>query len=198
VLDTAGITNEIEQFNLNIGLSCAQFVLAISGAMFVDKWGRRNMLMTSMFSISICWIGVVAATSAVAKDAANKSAGSAAVAMIFIFDIVFSFGITPMQALYPVEVLSFEMRAKGMTFSSLAMNAAILINNLAIPVALNNIEWKIYIFYAVWCFVQGIVFYFVLVETRGFTLEELDQIFAERNPCKASLKKRDVAELEAR
>jgi hypothetical protein len=134
VHDTAGITNEIEQFNLNIGLSCAQFVFVISGAMFVDKWGRGNMLMTSMFSISICWIGVVAATSAVAKDAANKSAGSAAVAMIFIFDIIFSFGITPMQALYPVEVLSFEMRAKGMALSSLAMNAAILINNLAIPV----------------------------------------------------------------
>ena len=48
----------------------------------------------------------------------------------FIFGAVFSVGITPLQALYPVEVLSFEMRAKGMAFSSLAVNAGGLLSVL--------------------------------------------------------------------
>ena len=31
-----------------------------------------------------------------------------------------------------------------------------------------------------------------MVETRGRTLEELDDIFEAKNPCKASLSKEDV------
>jgi hypothetical protein len=53
----------------------------------------------------------------------NKAAGTASLAFIFIFGAVFSVGFTPLQALYPVEVLSFEMRAKGMGFSGFAVAA---------------------------------------------------------------------------
>jgi hypothetical protein len=42
---------------------------------------------------------------------------------IFIFGAVYSIGFTPLQALYPVEVLSFEMRAKGMGFSGMTVAA---------------------------------------------------------------------------
>ncbi len=44
-----------------------------------------------------------------------------------------------------VEVLSFEMRAKGMAFSSLAVNVGGLLNQFAWPVSLKNIGWKTYI-----------------------------------------------------
>jgi hypothetical protein len=53
----------------------------------------------------------------------NKAAGTASLAFIFIFGAVYSVGFTPLQALYPVEVLSFEMRAKGMGFSGFAVAA---------------------------------------------------------------------------
>jgi hypothetical protein len=52
----------------------------------------------------------------------NTAAGDATLAFQFIFGAVYSVGFTPLQALYPVEVLSFEMRAKGMAFGSLFMN----------------------------------------------------------------------------
>ena len=47
-----------------------------------------------------------------------------------------------MKTLYPVEVLSFEGRAKGMAFSSLAVNAGGLLNQFAWPIALADIGWK--------------------------------------------------------
>lgn len=123
----------------------------------------------------------------------NASAAKATLAMIFIFGAVYSVGLTPLQALYPVEVLSFEMRAKGMAFSSLAVNAGGLLNQFAWPVSLKAIGWKTYIVFVVWCAVQTAVFYFFLPETKGRTLEELDQIFAARNPVKASLKAHKIA-----
>jgi Na+/melibiose symporter-like transporter len=109
------------------------------------------------------------------------------VAMIFLFGAVYSIGITPLQALYPVEVLSFEMRAKGMAFSQLAVNAGGLLNQFAWPISLQKIGWETYIVFTVWDAVQVIVFYFLLPETKKRTLEELDLVFEARNPVKESL-----------
>lgn len=76
------------------------------------------MLLWVNIGCAICWIGVTAATGVQASTGSKASSG-AAVAMIYLFQVVYSFGWTPLQALYPVEVLSFEMRAKGMAFSNL-------------------------------------------------------------------------------
>ncbi|KAF1828048.1 hypothetical protein BDW02DRAFT_593425 [Decorospora gaudefroyi] len=99
----------------------------------------------------------------------NDSAARATVAMIFLFGAVYSIGITPLQALYPVEVLSFEMRAKGMAFSTLA-----------------KIGWRTYIVFTVWDAIQVVVFFFLLPETKRRTLEELDVVFEAKNPVKES------------
>ena len=97
--------------------------------------------------------------------------------MIFIFGMVYSVGTTPLQALYPVEVLSFEMRAKGMAFSALAVNVGNLVNQFAWPISLAEIGWKTYIVFTIWDGIQFMVFYFLLPETKKRTLEELDLIF---------------------
>ena len=57
---------------------------------------------------------------------------------------------------------------------------------------LAHIRWKVYIVFAVWCAIEAILCYFILVETKGRTLEELDEIFATKNPRKASTAKRLV------
>jgi len=113
--------------------------------------------------------------------------------MIFLFGAVFSIGFTPLQALYPVEVLSYEMRAKGMAFSNLAVAVGGLLNQFAWPISLAKIGWHTYIVFVVWDFVQLIVFYFLLPETKKRTLEELDNIFEAPNPVKASLIPQKVA-----
>jgi hypothetical protein len=53
----------------------------------------------------------------------NTVAATVSLVFIFVFGAVYSIGFTPLQALYPVEVLSFEMRAKGMGFSGFAVAA---------------------------------------------------------------------------
>ena len=80
--------------------------------------------------------------------------------MIFLFGMVYSIGLTPLQALYPIEVLSFEMRAKGMAFSSLAVSVGGLLNQFAWPVSLKAMGWHTYIIFVIWDFVQFGVFYF--------------------------------------
>lgn len=181
VLDTAGYSGQIEQANITLINSCQQFVWAIVGALLVDKVGRRPLLLFSFSACTIVWLGMTIASnqfemSYIGDDEdgdpmySNSAASKASLAMIFIFGAVFSFGITPLQALYPVEVLSFEQRAKGMAFSNLAVNAAGMLNQFAWPVSMAEIGWKTYIVFTVWDAIQVIVVYFVLPETKGRTV----------------------------
>jgi Sugar (and other) transporter len=99
-------------------MNAVQILLAAVGSMFVDSIGRRPMLIWVNIGCAVCWIGVTASAGVQASTGSKASSG-ACVAMIYIFQAVYSFGWTPLQALYPVEVLSFEMRAKGMAFSNM-------------------------------------------------------------------------------
>ncbi|EKG20499.1 Sugar/inositol transporter [Macrophomina phaseolina MS6] len=192
LLSSAGYTTEVSKANINLFYSCEQFIIAICGALCVDKLGRRPLLLFSMIGCSMVWVGMTIATSQFDKTE-SPAASKAATAMIFLFGAVFSFGITPLQALYPVEVLSFEMRAKGMAFSSFSLNAAMLLNQFAWPVSMEKIGWRTYIIFTIWDAIQAVIIYFFIPETKNRTLEELDDIFHQKNPTKASLQKRKVA-----
>lgn len=76
---------------------------------------------------------------------------------------------------FVVEVLSFEMRAKGMAFSSLAVNVGGLLNQFAWPVSLKNIGWKTYIIFIVWCVVQTAIIYVFFPETKNRTVSNIDK-----------------------
>ncbi|KAL2430675.1 Lactose permease [Exophiala dermatitidis] len=210
VLDTAGVNDSIGKANVSLGYSVFQFVFAVLGAHFVERIGRRKMMMAGFFGVSIVWICMTASAGTLASslvsgsvdggDAvfSNHAAGHAVLAFIFIYGAVYSFNLTPLQSLYPVECISFEIRAKGMAFQSFFVNAAGLINQFAWPIALKKIEWKTYIIFIVWTAIQGVLSYFFFPETRKRTLEELDQIFEAKNPVKYSIRKKTVAVTEDR
>ena len=138
VLDTVGIHSNVGQANITLINACQQFLFALLGANLVDRVGRRPLLLFSNIGCCVVWLAVTISTAIYTKSippldpnadptikvyGTNKTAGAASLAFIFIFGAVYSVGFTPLQALYPVEVLSFEMRAKGMGFSGFAVAA---------------------------------------------------------------------------
>lgn len=63
------------------------------------------MLMASCVGMSIA-LAVVAATTAEYEKSGSVPSSSASIAFIFIFGVVFAVAFTPMQPIYPAEVLS--------------------------------------------------------------------------------------------
>lgn len=179
VLSSAGYTGPIEQANITLINNVIQFVCACCGAMLVDRIGRRPLLIFSFSACTAVWLGMTIDSSrfAASYDPINEvytdtNASRACLAMIFLFGAVFSIGITPLQGLYIVEVLSFEQRAKGMAFGNLAVNAAGLLNQFAWPVSMDSIGWHTYIIFTVWDAIMTTYVYFVLPETKGRTVSD--------------------------
>ena len=94
-----------------------------------------------------------------------------------------------MQSLYPSEVLAFSTRAKGLAYLNFMNNAVKVLNTYVPPVAIANSGYKFYILYIIWDAFGVAVIYFFFVETRGRSLEELDELFEAKNPRKESVRR---------
>ncbi|KAG8736112.1 hypothetical protein FRC12_017773 [Ceratobasidium sp. 428] len=112
---------------------------------------------------------------------------NAGISFIYLFMVIFSFGWTPMQALYPAEILSYQSRAKGLAFLNIVTQGSSCINTFGLPVALEKLGWKTYIIFLVWDSFEVIMIYVFMVETKGLTLEQIDEVFAEPDPRNYSI-----------
>ena len=74
-----------------------------------------------------------------------------------------------------------------MMIFSITSGCAGFVNTFAAPEALTNIRYWFYVFFVFWDVAECAFIYFFYVETKGRTLEELDDVFESKSPKKASL-----------
>ncbi|KAM0702471.1 hypothetical protein Q7P35_009899 [Cladosporium inversicolor] len=181
-----GITDTNTRLYLNIVYSVVGWVFSTIGARLHDVVGRRKMLITSASVMAVC-LAIVTGCSAAFVDYGNLTASTVSIVFIFLFGATFAVGFTPMQPIYPAEVVSNKMRAKGMGVFKLTAGAAGFLNTFVGPIALSSIGYWFYAFFAFWDTFEATFMYFFFVETKNKTLEELDVIFEADNPRKASV-----------
>jgi len=182
LLGQAGITDPNQQRILNFVNGVTSFIGAISGTLLVDYMGRRFHMLFS--SCCACAGMTIVAGLLSPAGPQTQSRASAGVAFIFLFMVFFSFGWTPNQALYPSEVLSFEMRAKGLAFQTLVTEGVSCINTFGLPPALAALTWRVYLIFAGFDVLGIILIYWLAVETQNLTLEEMDAVFESGHPKK--------------
>ncbi|KAL2871588.1 putative MFS lactose permease [Aspergillus lucknowensis] len=199
MLSGAGITSNSTRLLLQGLQNIVQFGGAIFGALITDRIGRRPQLLisTSIIVFIFAIITALNATNVVDGPDGEVIAKSgvtarAQIAMIFIFGFVYSAGWTPNQAMYPVECLRYESRAKGMGLSNFFVNIASFYNTFVTGIAFTRAGWKYYFLFIFWDTFEVLVIYFLFVETSKRTLEELTIIFQQRNPVQASLDKEEI------
>ena len=105
MLQNVGITSTSLVLLMNAIYAVIGWIFATSGARFHDIWGRRKMLMGACGGMAVC-LAIVAGAAAKYEQSGSTQASAASIAFIFIFGAVFAFSFTPMQPIYPAEVLS--------------------------------------------------------------------------------------------
>ncbi|KAF7527109.1 hypothetical protein PCG10_003310 [Penicillium crustosum] len=192
VLDAAGIQDTKTQLGINIGMSVFNLFTSAVGAWAADTIGRRRGFLGSTVVMSLLLIIVAIIT----KEFGNNptvSSSAAEVAMIFLFFGVYSLVWTPLATLYPVEVLSYSMRANGISFFSAVCYATAFLNTFAIPYAMNWSAWGFYLITSFWnLLVEVPVMYFYFPATENKTLEEIDIIFEGVRHTETTVTVRDI------
>ncbi|KAL5478685.1 hypothetical protein ACEPAI_1962 [Sanghuangporus weigelae] len=184
------------QFNMNLINQCMSAISAWTATALEDRMPRRRVLTWGTFGCSLM-LAVNAAFSAAwasyGDGPKNLNVGRAGAAFYMLFGIVFAFTYTPLQALYPAECLETTTRAKGLSMKIFVIGCTSFISLFCSPIAFGQIGWKYILVFVFWDAFEAAVWYFLCVETNGYTLEELDEIFSASNPVKASKRTKKIA-----
>lgn len=173
-------------------------VMTIPALLFLDKVGRRAVLLTgaALMMIFLFAIAGILATYSYSVDEVdgndqikiklpkdNKSASNAVIACSYLFVASYAPTWGPTMWLYCSEI--FPMRQRALANGIAA--SANWIFNFAIamftPVSFRNITWKTYIIFGVFCIAMFIHVFLLFPETKGKSLEEINQIWEERIPA---------------
>ncbi|KAF9498653.1 general substrate transporter [Pleurotus eryngii] len=196
LFQNAGANSQNQRLTLNFINTVVSAIGALIGTSLADKVGRRRMWFWGTLASAGTLAVTTGCTARFGSSGSDVNGANAAIAFIFLFGFVYSLTYTPLQAIYPAEVLSYNTRAKGMAMYALVVSCASFVNTYPAPIALGRIQWRYYIVYVVWDVLEAIMVYFFAVETKGRTLEELDEIFSDPHPVRASLAKKKVVIVE--
>jgi len=193
MVKAAGITSVSKQLLLNGINPVLCLIGAVIGARWTDKFGRRPLLLYTTIFCSFCFAIITGTSKLASDDVHNQSAANTAIAFIFIFGIVFSFGWTPLQSMYIAETLPTATRAKGTAVGNLTSSISGAIIQYSSGPAFEHIHYYFYLVFVFWDLFEVVIMYFYFPETKARTLEELEEVFSAPNPVKKSLEKRGAS-----
>ncbi|EGV65449.1 general substrate transporter [Yamadazyma tenuis ATCC 10573] len=176
VLNTIGITSSTMQTLINGLLQIFNLIAASSAALLVDLLGRRTLFLWSGIGMLVSYI-IWTACSAIFAEKGTPGAGKAVVAFIFIFYFHYDIAYTPLLMGYPTEIFPYYLRSKGVAAELMGVYGALIIASFCNSIALDNIGWKYYIVFCVLLVIICLNTYYFYPETKGYSLEEVAQIF---------------------
>lgn len=139
----------------------------------IERFGRRPLLLYSAAIMGSCMVILAGTVSA----PNNNGAMICATVFLFIFQFTFTIGYAGLTYLYAAEIAPLQLRAAISAVSTAAVWAFNFLLAEVTPVGFNTIGYRYYIIFAVFnaCIVPSI--YFLYPETKGRSLEEIDEIF---------------------
>ncbi|KAF4966810.1 hypothetical protein FSARC_5555 [Fusarium sarcochroum] len=148
----------------------------------IDRVGRRPLAIFGGIGGAISW-GIMAILVGVFSHdwEANAAAGWACVAMAFIFILTYGVSYSPLGWALPSEVFPSATRSKGVALSTATCWICNFIVGVITPPMLESIGFGTYIFYGAWCAIAAVWAYLLVPETKGKSLEQMDEVFGDNS-----------------
>lgn len=158
------------------------FVATIPAVIFIDKLGRRPLLIAGAIGMAISHF-VVAGIIGGYEGEIDQHKVAAWVAVVFIWIFVVHFGYSWGGGAWVLisEVFPLGLRAKGVAIGA-SFN---WLNNFAVAMAtpdmIATMKYGAYIFFGIICILGAAYVTFLVPETKGVSLEEMDEIFKDES-----------------
>jgi sugar porter (SP) family MFS transporter len=176
ILKTVNITDPHQVQGINGGLAIFSTINSAIWAQFTERWGRRPLWLTCMIGVTACFV-VITALSGSFDSTQNKATGIALVPFLYLYFMFYNAGWITCGALYTTEILPYGIRTKALSVYVTVQTLCIAFNSYVNPVGMENIGWKYYIVFIVLDCIWVVICYFFMIETKGYTLEEVTRLF---------------------
>ncbi|GLI74839.1 hypothetical protein PoHVEF18_003087 [Penicillium ochrochloron] len=174
-----------------------EFLFTIPAVLWVDQIGRKKILIAGAAGMAICHFIVAGIIGAYQHEfGEHRAAGWTVIVFVWIFVINFAYSWGPVAWIVTSEVFPLSMRAKGVSIGG----SSNWLNNFAVATAtspfLSQSALGAFIFFG--CITTIGIFYviFFVPETRGRTLEEMDELFGSSGMAAADTARKTRIERE--
>jgi hypothetical protein len=158
------------------------FIGSLFPVFFVERVGRRAIMLWGLVGQAVtlvCLAGCQKAGLDYKSGAISTPGGDAgAAAFTMLYNFTFGASWLGMAWLYPAEIFSTSMRAKGNSMSTAANWLGNFIVAEITPVLFESISFWTYILFAFLNVAFIPMVYFWFPETKGLTLEQIEVLFA--------------------
>ncbi|KAF2009761.1 general substrate transporter [Aaosphaeria arxii CBS 175.79] len=199
IMKGAGIGDELLTASIQYIINVA---LTLPAIIWIDRIGRRPAMLFGFFGMMV-FLFISGALQATAgrpnpnpddKDISwvilgNPAASRGVVACSYLFVATFATSIGPTSWVYPSELNNTKVRAKAVslaTATNWTWNTALA---FAVPPLLWSINWKMYMIFAAFNGAALVHMFLLAPETKGKTLEEMDEVFDSGRPAWKSVPK---------
>ncbi|KAK4280884.1 hypothetical protein QN277_012443 [Acacia crassicarpa] len=181
VFRQVGIHSEKQLVGVTIIMGIAKACFALVSALFLDRIGRRPMLLLGSFGMALSLFGLGLGSNFLEQhDSKPEWAIALCVVAVCCTVSFFSIGLGPITWVYSSEIFPLRLRAQG---SSVAISVNRLVSGL---VSMTFLSISEQITFGGMFFVLGgimivatIFFYCFLPETKGKSLEEIEALFED-------------------
>ncbi|KAH8083480.1 hexose transporter [Filobasidium floriforme] len=182
VLRTVGITNSTQILAITIALGVWNYLAATAGSLCVDKVGRRKLWLFSTGAMFVCMC-LVTGLSAGYEKSPNAAIGGSVIAFLFLYYGAYDSAFTGLTISYPCEIMPYYLRTKGIAVLNINVGVALCVNQYLNPIALEAIGWKYYLVVMAYSWYSSFLRHAqYFPETRGYSIEEIAQIFDNKSP----------------
>ncbi|KAJ7641028.1 general substrate transporter [Roridomyces roridus] len=157
VLSQMGITDPTDQLLINGILNIWNLAWALIASTMVERFGRRLLFLTSTGLMAL-FLTLQTACFARFRILGDYPAAHAALTFISLFYAAYHIGFSPLIVTYTLEILPYNIRAKGYNIFNFTVSVALMFNQYVNPIALDVLSWKYYIVYCVWISCECVIF----------------------------------------
>ncbi|GME43498.1 putative mfs sugar [Neofusicoccum parvum] len=170
-----------------VGLVVAgtNFVMTWVNAMAVDPWGRRRVLVSTVWGMAAGLLAVAVAFSYIPVDTSTlelreaRVTAPAIVVLVFIVWFVFFYGVSVGNTAWmSTDFFPMEVRSVGTMFMTCACwGSNIIVSSTFLTMMKSMTPSGAFGFYATICGIGWVAIIFFYPEVSGLTLEEIQEVF---------------------
>jgi MFS family permease len=196
-MEAAGIGDALLTASVQYIINVA---LTLPAIIYLDRFGRRPALLIGSFGM-MSWLFISGSlqgayghppappppgkkndvTWTLGQD--HKTVSKAVVACSYLFVATFATTWGPVSWTYPSEIFPLKIRAKAVSLATASNWAWNCLLGFAVPPLLEKINWKMYMIFATFNALALIHIFLAAPETKGHTLEEMEDVFNSGVPA---------------